>query len=372
MPRMRGERRAGLVAEAGDDVDGAVGKPGLASPARPMRSDVRQASSAGLSTAALPIASAGATRAAEHLRGVVPRDDVAGDAVRLAQDRRPGSRRGTGWSRRAPCRRRRRRTRSSARWRSTSARACFSGLPVSRASSAASSSAVGEDECAEALAAAGRARRRSARPRRPRRRGGRPRPRRRCRRRRRRRCGRRARPSPARRRRGSGPRLTAARRYRRRRRRRRQLTASTSARPAFSRTVMGGAPSLGTRGRVGRVAPPCRRRPRPRKGLRRRLAVGVGEQQLRGHVVGDQRVDQPPPGGGADDRGPCAAPRPRGSSRGSPASISRSTPTVRSAERMRHVVRPPRRGSGRARRPPRPSPRGPRGGTPRGSPFEIR
>ena len=57
-----------------------------ASAARPAKaSAVRLASSAGFSTQALPAASAATDRAADDLHRVVPRDDVAGDAVRLAE-----------------------------------------------------------------------------------------------------------------------------------------------------------------------------------------------------------------------------------------------------------------------------------------------
>ena len=49
-----------------------------------IRSSDRQASSAGFTTQALPAASAPPTRAAEDLQRIVPRNDVPGDAVRLA------------------------------------------------------------------------------------------------------------------------------------------------------------------------------------------------------------------------------------------------------------------------------------------------
>ena len=58
-----------------------------------------------------------ADRAAEDLQRIVPRNDVAGDAVRLAPGQHRVARRDTESSRRGACRRRRRRTRSSARRR---------------------------------------------------------------------------------------------------------------------------------------------------------------------------------------------------------------------------------------------------------------
>ena len=81
---VRRERRARLGAEAATRRSA----PRAASPAwsasAATASGVRQASSAGFTTQALPAASARAHRAAEDLRRVVPRDDVAGDAVRHA------------------------------------------------------------------------------------------------------------------------------------------------------------------------------------------------------------------------------------------------------------------------------------------------
>ena len=82
---MAGERRAGLLAEARDDVERARREARPRARAAAKASAVRQASSAGFSTQALPIASAAPTERPNDLHRVVPGDDVAGDAVRLAQ-----------------------------------------------------------------------------------------------------------------------------------------------------------------------------------------------------------------------------------------------------------------------------------------------
>ena len=63
-----------------------AGKP-ASTAAAPSSRHTRHASSAGFITVALPIASAGARVRAEHLRRVVPRRDVRGDAERLAHHR---------------------------------------------------------------------------------------------------------------------------------------------------------------------------------------------------------------------------------------------------------------------------------------------
>ena len=83
MPAMRGERGARFAAEPVTMLSAPAGKPASAASSATRSSD-RQASSAGLTTQALPAASAPPTRAAEDLHRVVPRNDVAGDAVRLA------------------------------------------------------------------------------------------------------------------------------------------------------------------------------------------------------------------------------------------------------------------------------------------------
>jgi hypothetical protein len=57
---MRGQRGARLLAQAGDDVERALGQPGRGASSATRSAD-RLVSSAGFSTVALPIASAGAT-----------------------------------------------------------------------------------------------------------------------------------------------------------------------------------------------------------------------------------------------------------------------------------------------------------------------
>ena len=81
--RMRGERRAGLAAEPGDDVERAFGE---ADPRRELGdAQERQAGVLGrLHDARIAGGERSADRAAEDLQRIVPRDDVARDAVRLA------------------------------------------------------------------------------------------------------------------------------------------------------------------------------------------------------------------------------------------------------------------------------------------------
>ena len=79
-----GQRRAGRLAEAGDDVDHAGGKPASAI-SSPSRSAVSGVCSAGLSTTVLPVASAGPELPGRHQQREVPGDDLADHADRLAQ-----------------------------------------------------------------------------------------------------------------------------------------------------------------------------------------------------------------------------------------------------------------------------------------------
>jgi hypothetical protein len=85
--RMRRERRAGLLAEPGDDVQRAVRQPGL--DADPGEREHRQAGLLGrLQHARIAHRERGADAAPDDLHRVVPRHDVAGHAVRLAQRQR--------------------------------------------------------------------------------------------------------------------------------------------------------------------------------------------------------------------------------------------------------------------------------------------
>ena len=79
-----GERSTGLFAEAGNDVERAGGQAGLLGDAgEGNRGETGLLG--GLQHDGIAHGQGAADRAAEHLHGIVPRDDVAGDAVRLAQ-----------------------------------------------------------------------------------------------------------------------------------------------------------------------------------------------------------------------------------------------------------------------------------------------
>ena len=80
-----GQRGAGFLAEAGDDVERAIGQAGLPA-SSPKGSGVMQASSGRLQHRGVAHGERRRDRAAEHLRRVVPRHDVRRHAVRLAQD----------------------------------------------------------------------------------------------------------------------------------------------------------------------------------------------------------------------------------------------------------------------------------------------
>ena len=109
-----GEGGAGLLAEARHDVEGARRQVGLLGEAgEGERGQARLLG--GLQHAGVAGGEGACDRAPDDLHRVVPGDDVAGDAVRLAQgvDGVAGGDRG--WSRPSACRRRRRRTRGSGR-----------------------------------------------------------------------------------------------------------------------------------------------------------------------------------------------------------------------------------------------------------------
>ena len=82
--RMRGEGGASLIAEARHDVERAVGQAGFLGDLG--EGDGGEAGLFGrLQDDGIAHCERAADRAAEHLHGVVPRDDVAGNAMRLAQ-----------------------------------------------------------------------------------------------------------------------------------------------------------------------------------------------------------------------------------------------------------------------------------------------
>ncbi len=120
-----------------------------------------------------------ADRAPEDLHRIVPRDDVAGDAVRLAPRQHRVARADTESSRRAACRTRRRRTRSSARTRRRR-RAPASSACRSRAPRSARARRRGRESRARASREAGPSRPARAAPRRRRARAAPPRRRDRC------------------------------------------------------------------------------------------------------------------------------------------------------------------------------------------------
>ena len=81
-----GQRRARLGAEAGDDIQRAVGEADIAREFG--EADEAEAGVLGrLDDAGVAAGERGADRAAENLRGIVPRNDMAGDAMRIVDDR---------------------------------------------------------------------------------------------------------------------------------------------------------------------------------------------------------------------------------------------------------------------------------------------
>ena len=111
---MRGERRPGLRAEPGHEVQCAGGQAGVGGELR--HAQQRKTRVLGrLDHARVARRQRRADRAAEDLQRIVPRNDVTGDAVRLAPRQHRVVVRRRGSSRRAACPARRRRTRNSAR-----------------------------------------------------------------------------------------------------------------------------------------------------------------------------------------------------------------------------------------------------------------
>ena len=84
---MAGERRAGLLAQAGDEVDRAIGKPDGGAPISRKRTAGQAGVLGGLDHGGVAHRERGRHGAPEHLRRVVPGNDVRGDAEWLAQHR---------------------------------------------------------------------------------------------------------------------------------------------------------------------------------------------------------------------------------------------------------------------------------------------